>query len=144
MVIGPHGIMKGSGIRYRNVGMKVNGVRIFKRVNRLVAEAFIPNPLNLPEVNHKDLNKYNNLYDNLEWMTGEQNKQHARDNGYKCAGPAEPVCVVNKLTGETSQYPSVHSAAKAIGKHKAVITRMIHKYGTYGKRSGDYLVRRTV
>ena len=47
-----------------------------KRINRLVAEAFIPNPLGLPEVNHKNLNKQDNRVCNLEWVTGQQNREH--------------------------------------------------------------------
>jgi len=48
---------------------------------RLIAISFIPNPLNLPEVNHKNGNKSDNRIENLEWVTGKQNMQHAFANG---------------------------------------------------------------
>lgn len=59
---------------YLYVALFRNGKRYYRRVHRLVAEAFIPNPDNLPEVNHKDEDKTNNLASNLEWCTSHDNK----------------------------------------------------------------------
>lgn len=53
------------------------------RANRLVAMAFIDNPLNKPTVNHIDGNKKNNFVGNLEWATKSEQMQHAYKNGLK-------------------------------------------------------------
>ena len=59
-----------------------------KAIHVLVAEAFIPNPENKAEVNHKNGRKKDNTIDNLEWMTHEENIQHAIDHGWiKCNDP---------------------------------------------------------
>jgi hypothetical protein len=55
----------------------------FKLAHRLVAEAFIPNPDNLPEVNHKDCVRLNNSVDNLEWCTTEYNQNFRKVNSTK-------------------------------------------------------------
>lgn len=58
---------------YFRIGLKKNGIKKFYRLNRLVAQVFIPNPNNYEVVNHKDENKLNNCIDNLEWCTQKYN-----------------------------------------------------------------------
>ena len=69
--------------KYKVVDLRTNGKRKTISVHRMVAEAFIPNPDNLPCVNHKDGNKDNNCVENLEWCTYSENNQHALAKGLK-------------------------------------------------------------
>lgn len=62
---------------YKYVVLCKNGKKVHKYVHRLVAEAFIPNPEDKQEVNHKDGDKCNNNMLNLEWSTSSQNRKHA-------------------------------------------------------------------
>ena len=61
------------GDGYPRIGLHKNGCTKTRHVHRLVAEAFILNPQNYPEVNHKDENKQNNNANNLEWCTTKYN-----------------------------------------------------------------------
>lgn len=66
---------------YRLFVYSINSVRTTTKVHRLVAELFIPNPQNKPQVNHKDSIRDNNHYTNLEWVTEKENTQHGVDYG---------------------------------------------------------------
>lgn len=61
---------------YESIGLNKNGKRVDTFVHRLVAKAFIPNPDNLPIINHKDENPSNNRVDNLEWCTYKYNNTY--------------------------------------------------------------------
>ncbi len=75
-------IMSPSGDRYKFVDLRKNNEYSSRYIHRLVASAFIPNPDNKPEVNHKDRNPSNNRLDNLEWATSKENTIHLIESGY--------------------------------------------------------------
>ena len=77
-------IMGTGNKRYTHLILVKNKVKKTYDVHRLVAQAFIPNPLNKEQVNHIDGNKQNNCVDNLEWTTIKENMKHAyKNNLYK-------------------------------------------------------------
>ena len=67
--------------RYADIHLWRNRKYVSTHVHRLVAIAFIPNPENKAEVNHKDGNKLNNHVNNLEWVTRSENQKHACETG---------------------------------------------------------------
>ncbi len=69
-----------NGNGYKKVQLYKNGSHKIFYIHRLVAEAFIANPDNLPQVNHKDEDKSNNCVDNLEWCTNEYNSNYGNHN----------------------------------------------------------------
>lgn len=109
---------------YKAVLIRDNGKERTVFVHRLVALAFVPNPNNKPQVNHKDGDKTNNRPENLEWVTLAENMKHRAEvlKSY----PKHPVMCIE--TGEI--FNSVSEAAKIKGTHRASIirsTKMQHK-----------------
>ena len=95
-----------NGYGYLDVQLYKDGKVKHCRVNRLVAMAFIPNLDNLPEVNHKDENKYNNCVDNLEWCTSQYNTEYSQ---------GKAVIGINKVSGLILEFPSNMEASRQTG-----------------------------
>lgn len=79
--------------------VRIGGKKYF--VHRLVAEKYLKNKDNKPQVNHKDGNKLNNCVENLEWVTNLENRKHAVKNGLQIQGSK---CPWAKLTEEQVLY----------------------------------------
>ena len=90
-------------------------------VHRLVAIAFIDNPMNYDQVNHIDGVKTNNNLSNLEWCNNSMNQIHAYKMGLnksseKAGKPKKPVYQIEKYTGEIiAEFPSITEAGKTLG-----------------------------
>ncbi len=94
------------------------GLRKNKRVHRLIAEAFIPNPLNKAHINHIDGNKLNNTISNLEWNTPSENTNHSIRIGLHDPARLRNSSVVQicKNTGTVlAEYFSIHEAERVTG-----------------------------
>lgn len=123
--------LDGSGYLTFNIFPKIGGIKKSRtiRIHRLVASAFIPNPDNLPEVNHKDGNKLNNCVSNLEWVTGYENIHHAWENGLAKGAKGEENGR-SKLTDEQvkeirAEYVGAHGQIANLAKRYNVSWSLI-------------------
>ena len=134
---------------YLNITLSNKGKAKTFKIHRLVAEAFLPNPDNLPEVNHKDGDKTNNNVSNLEWCTRKENQRHAfriglinqkgeRNPMYGRLGVDNPNSIpiyqLNKYTGDIiREYDSLASAGRDLEVNTGKICLVCQ-----GKRNSAY------
>lgn len=113
---------------YYRVTLAKGGKKKQKYLHRLIAEYFIPNPQNLPQINHKDGNKLNCKIENLEWVSVQDNVIHAYKNGLinhvrgtdhpnygKCGREskrAKRIMATNVITQETRIYEAMIETKK--------------------------------
>lgn len=116
---------------YLRVRLSLHDKKATAKVHRLVATAFIPNPEEKPQVNHKDMDKHNNRVGNLEWATNSENQIHAYKTGLnyvtgKAGRKKKPVCKLNLNTGEViGTYKSLADAGRENGLHDTNIHKVL-------------------
>ena len=107
---------------YLQVKVKANGKFIKQRIHRLVAQTFLTNPDNLPEVNHKDNDRTNNNVNNLEWCTRSYNRQYREKYG---EAKGKPILAANLSTLEVSRFRSQNEAGIVLGVNVGNINSVI-------------------
>lgn len=116
---------------YLTVNIKKNGKYKCAKIHRLVAEAFLDNPENHPQINHKDENKANNCVDNLEWCTSKYNNNY----NDKPKRYYKPVVQLDNDGNVLNTFESVNAAAEYIGINPANISAVLsHRR----QRTGGY------
>lgn len=109
---------QGSG--YIQTMLSKNAVRSYPLVHRIVAQTFIPNPENKPQINHKNGDKTDNRVENLEWCTMSENLHHRHRVLGQPGGRCKAVTCIT--TGKT--YPSAKAAAADLGLHRSAVSRV--------------------
>ena len=116
-----------SNSKYLLVRLTINGKPTCKRVHRLVAETWIPNPEKLPYVKHKDDDKSKNSVDNLSWGTNPQNTQEGYDNGcYKFKTRSYKVEVTDKVTGHSQVFKSIRSLCSTLNLNRKNVSAILN------------------
>ena len=124
---------------YYHVLLHGNGKIKVCLIHRLVADAFIENPNNLPCVNHKDGNKLNNNVNNLEWCTPSYNSKHAFVTGLQKPVISHYRGIVAFKVNDGSfvgEYKSQHEAARVLGLNVAHICSVLR--GRVSQTCGYY------
>lgn len=119
-ILSPHSDTNG----YLSVCLYRDGKPSTKRIHKLVAEAFIPNPFNLHDTNHKDGNRSNNNVNNLEWCTRSYNMLHSYRVLGKKPRSTDRKAILCVETGKV--YSTVEEAAKVVNRSSMAIRKCLY------------------
>lgn len=123
---------------YLSVSLSKNGIRRVVSVHRLVAYAFIPNPNNYPQINHRDENKTNNAVENLEWCTCEYNQNYGTRNERISEKNSKPVLQFDLQGNFIREWPSGLKVEEETGIDSGSISKCCQ--GRYGfKTAGSFI-----
>lgn len=124
------------GYKVVTLRLRDEGCQETHYVHRLVAKSFIPNPLGLPQVNHKDGDKSNNSAENLEWCTNQQNRDHAVANNLHAKGEKARAMLTDKQVKEIrSRYIPYKVTAKALAKEYKVSQQHVSDIINFKRRN---------
>lgn len=101
-----------NGCGYKKISIRLNGKDFKPYIHRLVANAFIPNPENLPEVNHIDSNPANNAVTNLEWVDSSGNTIHALQKKRLIPWGNAPKAIVAEKDGASLYFETISRAER--------------------------------
>ena len=104
-----------NGDGYLKVQLYKNTARQYRYIHRLVAETFIANQHNLPEINHKDENKKNNRVENLEWMTSKENNNYGTRNERVGDSQSKPIFQYSKSGDFIREWQSAVEVKRVLG-----------------------------
>ena len=104
-----------NGKGYLRVNLTKENTSKHIRVHRLVARAFIPNPDNLPEINHRDENKKNNCVENLEWITHIDNCNYGTRNERSGYSRSKPILQYSKSGEFIREWQGAHEVERVLG-----------------------------
>lgn len=123
---------------YLVVSMCKDNKVYLRTVHILYARAFIPNPKGLPMVNHKNGNKINCTFDNLEWTTARDNVLHARLTGLHTSDGDKKVSQYSKDGNLIATYKSASEASRITGIKRCNICS-VARGNTRQKSAGGYI-----
>lgn len=110
---------------YLQVTLCKDSTKYTKKIHRLVAQAFVSNSENKPEINHIDEDKANNRVNNLEWSTRKENNNHGTHNERSSRTQSIPIISTNLKTGECREFYGTNECGRQLDLNPGHINEVL-------------------